>query len=310
MHAHMSRPPLFWVMLLGGMLSASMPAWASDAGCPPAGFDRAALRALRMQHFAIADDKRRQALAQSLLACLSSPDSELRDQIGYEAYDYWRSANALPPQTWSAIESSLLPLLDDSANDPQGVARPFAALVLAEVVHIDRNAAVLDAQRRQALLDAAIRYYTGLRDYRGFDDDVGWRHGVAHGADLLGELAQEPSFGRRELDRILAAIATQVVPRNDSVYVFGESERVAAATVAVAQRHLHAAGAWKTWLSGVAAPTPLPHWAEAWQSRSGVARWQNTMNYLLALYADFAQSDDAALNALAAPVAEAMRSLR
>jgi hypothetical protein len=37
---------------------------------------------------------------------------------------------------------------------------------------------------------------------------------------------------------------------------------------------------------------------------------QNTMNFLLALYAELGQSKDASLRTLAAPVAEAMRPLR
>jgi len=53
------------------------------------------------------------------------------------------------------------------------------------------------------LLNAAANYLVALRDYRGFDDGVGWRHGVAHAADLLAQLALSPSFGRVEMDRIL-----------------------------------------------------------------------------------------------------------
>jgi hypothetical protein len=270
------------------------------------------LRELRAQHFKIADDATRQKLALSLLACLASPDSELRDQIGYEAYAYWRSAKALTAATWTGIEQALRRVLDTPCDDPRGVAHPFAALVLAEVVHADRNSVFLDARQRLALLDSAIRYFEGVRDYRGFDDDVGWRHGVAHGADLLGQLARESTLERHELDRILAALAMQIFAHDDSVYVFGESERLAAAVAAVAQRHLHSVDDWKTWIAGAASPSPapLPRWAEAWQSRKGLARRQCTMNFLLALYAEFAQSDDASVHALAAPVASAMQPLR
>jgi len=298
------------ILVLSCLLHVASTTRAQETACPPPGYDRAALRELRAQHFKVADDAARQKLALSLLACLASPDSELRDKIGYEAYAYWRSGKSLSAATWSGIEQALRRVLDAPGDDPRGVTHPFAALVLAEVVHADRNEPFLDAQRRLTLLDSAIRYVEGVRDYRGFDDDVGWRHGVAHGADLLGQLARESSLGRRELDRILAALATQIFTRDDSVYVFGESERLAAAVAAVAQRHLLSADDWKGWIARVAAPAPLPGWADAWQSRKGLARRQNTMNFLLALYAEFGPSDDEALRALAAPVAAAMQPLR
>ncbi len=297
-------------LLVGALLTLGDSASAAiGPACPPTGYTRETLLALRHDRFIIADDHRRQSLAHALLACLSSPDSELRDRIGYEAYAYWRSAKALDAGTWTSIEQDLLGVLN-GRDDAAGVSRPFAALVLAETVHADRDRPFLQKQQRASLLDAAIAYFDSVRDYRGFDEDVGWRHGVAHGADLLGELALEPDFGKEELERILGALATQVVAHDNRVYIFGESERIAAAAARVAARSKQPVEAWQAWLAGVAAPAPLPGWAEAYSSVHGLAKRQNTMNFLLALYAELGQSKDVALRALAVSVAEAMRPLR
>lgn len=297
-------------MLASAMFAlAAADAAAAPSACPPAGYDRAALLALRERHFDVADAAQRQALAHGLLACLSSPDSELRDHIGYEAYAYWRQGKALDAATWLDIESALRKRLG-AADDRDGVARPFAALVLSEVVHADRDTPFLDAARRAALLDAAIAYFTTVRDYRGFDEKAGWRHGVAHAADLLGQLGREPAFGHAELDRILGALATQIVAHDDRVYVFGESERLAAAVALAIGRGMHTTEEWKAWLDVAAAPAPLARWAQAYDSRAGIAKHQNTMNFLLALYAELNASDDAATQAFAAPVLAAMAPLR
>src|SRR5262249_2213814 len=191
-----------------------------------------------------------------------------------------------------------------------GVARPFAALVLAEAVHADRDAPFLDPAQRDALLDTAIAYFTSVRDYRGFDETSGWRHGVAHGADLLGELALEPAFDRTPLDPILPALASHVVAHDDHVYVFGESERIAAAAARVAGRRLHGSDAWKTWLATVASPAPLARWGDAYDSIAGLAKRENTMNFLLALYAELAPVSDKLLREIAAEVLSAMQPLR
>jgi len=198
----------------------------------------------------------------------------------------------------------------DGPDDGAGVTRPFAALVLAEVVHADRDRPFLDATRRHALLDSAIAYFVSVRDYRGLDATTGWHHGVAHAADLLGQLALEPDFGRPEFDRILAALASQIVAHDGRVYVFGESQRIAEAVARVAARHALSLDAWGAWLTAATAPAPLARWADAFDSVAGVAKHQNTMNFLLALYAELGQSKDASLRTLAAPVAEAMRPLR
>jgi len=296
---------------LAGVLLAlcgTVTAVASSA-CPPAGYTRETLLALRQERFAIADDERRRSLAHALLPCLSSPDSELRDRIGYEAYAYWRIGKSLSAATWTDVERVLVGMLD-GPDDSAGVTRPFAALVLAEVVHADRDRPFLDATRRHALLDSAIAYFLSVRDYRGLDETTGWHHGVAHAADLLGQLALEPDFGRPEFDRILAALASQIVAHDGRVYVFGESQRIAEAVARVAARHALSLDAWGAWLTAATAPAPLARWADAFDSVAGVAKHQNTMNFLLALYAELGQSKDASLRTLAAPVAEAMRPLR
>lgn len=82
-----------------------------------------------------------------------------------------------------------------------------------------------------------------MRDYRGFDDRQGWRHGVAHGADLLMQLSLNPAFGKPELTRIRDAVAAQVMPAGHA-YVFGEGERMAAPIVYIARRGVFTEAEW------------------------------------------------------------------
>ena len=55
-----------------------------------------------------------------------------------------------------------------------------------------------DEQLQQAV-DAAARYLQSVRDYRGFDEREGWRHGVAHGSDLIWQLAVNPRTSKSQL---------------------------------------------------------------------------------------------------------------
>jgi len=290
------------------MISASCFASAAPV-CPPEGYDLDKLRALRLQHFELKDDAQRQTLARDLLACLADADAERRDKVAYEAYATWRHSKALSAQTWAFVEHSLKTRLEDAATDPAGVSKPFAALVLAEAVKADRAAPYLSDKERSGLLDSSIRYFVDIRDYRGFDDDVGWRHGVAHAADLLGELALHPGFGKVELDRILAALLTQIVSRDTHSYIYGEIERFANAVAAVASRNLHSQEEWKNWIEKAVSPTPFENWAATFWSQSGLAKRHDTMIFLLSLYAIASQSSHTSISRLAPFIAQAMQPL-
>ena len=291
-------------------LLVSLCSYASAGTCPPQGYDLQKLRALKDRHFAIADATERATFARSLLACLASPDAELRDRIAYEAYATWRHNKALDVGTWKFIEHALLANLDANQPDPDGVIKPFAALVLAEVVKADRAAPYLSDDERHALLNAATAYLVGVRDYRGFDTDVGWRHGVAHVADLLAQLALLPTFGKAELDRILAAIAAQVVASDAHFYTYGESERLAEAVATVALRDVYSAQEWEAWLNKISAPAPFQNWGEAYWSQAGLAKCHDTMIFLLALYTDTVDDKRASLAQIAPFAAKAMQPLR
>ena len=117
-----------------------------------------------------------------------------------------------PPQRPARSWNDSLAQLAPDHPDPAGVQRPFAALVLAEVVRFDRIEPFMTDKQLQQLVDASTRYLQSIRDYRGFDEREGWRHGVAHTSDVMLQLAVNPRTSKAQLDQMLAAIATQVAP--------------------------------------------------------------------------------------------------
>jgi hypothetical protein len=298
-------------LILSAIVCAAFPEFLSAAvsECPPVGYDIATLSELRQRHFDIADASERQTFARNLLACLSVPDPKLRDSIAYEAYATWRHSRSLDAATWDFIESSLLEKMNAREPDPDGVIKPFAALVLAEAVKADRASPYLSEKERRMLLNAATNYLAALHDYRGFDSGVGWRHGVAHAADLLAELALSPSFGKAEMDRILAATAAQIVPADAHFYIYGESERLSLVVAAIASRDVFTAEEWSAWLATIVSPAPFKKWDDAFGSQTGLAKRHDTMNFLLALYAQTAVDKRAAVIRLAPMVSKAMQPL-
>lgn len=265
------------------MLPAS--AWA---GCPPRGASDVSLVALKAAGFEVADARTREALAFDLVDCLASSDPALRDGIAYEGLQHWLRAKTFSPETRRALRTKLFALLD--APDPQGVARPFAALVLSEVARTDRVEPWMRGDERAALIERAAKYLESVDDYRGYDAGIGWRHGVAHGADWAMQLALNPALDREQLDRLLRAVAVQAVPASGHAYVFGESERLARPLLFIAKRDLHSEAEWSAWFATL--PPRLGDPALAWKDAGWLARRHDLAAFLHVLYVETDLNED------------------
>lgn len=286
-----------WLRALapGLLLASGMPAMAAE-GCPPQGWTPASLQALKAEKFHVDDAGKRQRLALDLVACLSDPDPTLRDGIAFEALSTWLRADAIDQRTRLALLEDLQADVYPMKGRGAGFTQPFAALVLAEVARTDRKKAWLTPVQRAALVESASRYLQSVQDYRGFVAGEGWRHGVAHGADLLMQLALNPALDKAQLDSLLAAVASQVAPRGQA-YVFGEPERLGRPVLFVAARGLHTEAEWKAWLDAVAAPPP-GGWEVVFNDADGLARRHDVRAFLLGLYAQARDSQQAGVQAL------------
>ena len=290
---------LLWLVLL-----ASVPAWAQDA-CPPEGIDAGSLQRLKQQKFAIEDVAVRNTLALGLLGCLSSPDPALRDGIAYEALAQWMRGDQLDIATRRQLRDRLQAMLEEP--DAEGFRQPFAALVLSEVARTDRITPWMSPKERAAMAQAAAAYLTSVRDYRGYDDAQGWRHGVAHGSDWLMQLALNPALERAQLEPMLKAIASQAVPESAHAYVFGESARLARPVLYLANHGWLNEAEWIEWFGQL--PARLGDPAKAYADSAWLARRHDLLAFLNAIYLEADQSDDARIKALKGPVLMAMKAV-
>lgn len=287
-------------LLLGSF--ACMPAMAT---CPPEGQSRESLEALKALQFTLPDAQARTALAVGLVDCLGDPDPKLRDGIAYEGLAHWMRAGEIDELGLRMLRDQLYAALN--GDDAEGFRRPFAALVLSEVARTDRIKPWMTPEERGAMVEAAARYVSSIDDYRGFDDKEGWRHGVAHGSDWLMQLAMNPALDRGQLDRILAAVATQVVPTQAHAYVFGEPGRLARPVLFVAKRGLHTEAEWTAWMSAFA--PKLGDAKAAYADEAWLAKRHDLLAFLTALYLEADRSDDAKLQALEAPIVAGLKTV-
>lgn len=296
-----------WISVL--LLSMGMVQVAA-AACPPEGRTRQELIALQATGFAWAKDAEPDldTFAPRMVDCLGSSDPELREEIAYEALATWLRSGKLKKPALLAIEARLVEMLGAKEKDRDGFARSFAALTLAEVVKADRRKAFLKDEQVGELLLQASDYLENLNDYRGFDAKTGWRHGIAHGADLLNQLVMHPRIKVAGIERILSAVSNQVAPENGHFYIYGESERLALPIMYAAQRGGIGADDWREWFAEIAG---IPEDGSLFDSQAGLARRHNMQALLLVLYVNVNESGDNALReSLLAPVTEMLKALQ
>jgi hypothetical protein len=125
------------------------------------------------------------AVAAELAPMLASPDPVVRDKYAYTASARWILDGHL---------DEVLDQLGDTATGhfthPEIQARTFAPLVL-DCILTRATAApgVISEATAQRWYAAFAAWYPREHDTRGWDDDLGWLHAVAHGADAAATFA-------------------------------------------------------------------------------------------------------------------------
>lgn len=263
--------------------AAQLGAWTQDAAIPSAQFQQVAI---------------------ALSDCLSVPDPVLRDELGFEVLSAWMRAGRLTPQTLRTLRDRWLAVLQSPA-DAQGFHAPFAVLALSELARVDRIQPFLQPPEREALLAPGAAWLRQWRDYRAHDDREGWRHGVAHGADLMMQLALNPALDADSAALILAALGSQVLAQGQAAYQHGEGERLARAARFALARSAWSAEQVQDWLKAVLQPAQ----GRTWDERR-LRQVHNARQFLWPLYVALQEQRDAAFRERVLPaVRQALSSL-
>lgn len=263
--------------------AAQLRTWTQDAGRPAAAFHQLAL---------------------SLADCLSSPDPVLRDELGFELLSAWMRAGRLSPGTLRQLRDRWLSVLQAPPDAP-GFHAPFAALALSEVARVDRVQPFLQPAEREALWVAGASWLRQWRDYRAHDDREGWRHGVAHGADLLMQLALNPAMDADGAALMLASLGAQVLAQGQIAYQHGEGERLARAARFALARSDWSAEQVQAWLLTAMEPARSGRW-----DARRLRLVHNARQFLWPLYVGLQEQRDAGLRERALPaVRQALAAL-
>lgn len=265
------------------------------------------LQALKDKQYSALPQADYAPIGQALLNCIGVADPAVRDGLVYESVTFFLRSGELSVQDYRDYRDILNGIMDE--DHPDGFAHPFAALLLAEVARTDRVSPWMSEDERDEMVTRASAYLMSVNDYRGFDDEEGWRHGVAHGADWLMQLALNPAMSASQDTLMLVAIAGQVQSRNSHNYSFGEPERLARPVLFIAQRGQLSDENWQAFFDEITDKGALASWADAFKSEEDLARLYNAKNFLYVINTNANLSTDENVKPLADRALKGLRSL-
>jgi hypothetical protein len=196
-----------------------------------------------------------------LVDLLASPDPNIRDDLAFSQLAT-RIESGAEDQHLSGLGDRLVLNLSDEAIQ----ARTFSALVLGSIIERSNHNDLLSRETLLRWLDAFAYWYRSELDLRGWDEELGWLHAVAHGADVIGALAGSPDIQEDDLVALLALAADRLLAPTSFVFREHEDERLGRATALILCRsELSNSGA-TVWLESIdvalsaTEPGPTPPW--------------------------------------------------
>ncbi len=210
-------------------------------------------RRVQRAGFEVPEDRPLDDLTAELTVMLGSPSPEVRDGTALPALATWIERGVyddLLAGLGDGMAAGLLVGLGETGTDTV-FRRSFSALGLVEC--IARNNAI-DVLPEAKVLEWGDRLATWLlreRDVRGWVEQKGWAHAVAHGSDAIAVLARSRHLGRAELTVLLDVVADRLDPALP-VLGSGEPDRLAGAVMQVLRRDLVDLAVLDPWVRRVA----------------------------------------------------------
>ncbi len=258
--------------------------------------DKTFWQTLAENQYHLPDDAPLTELTDELLDYLRSPDPELRDDIAYATLTQWIVGGRYTPEQLRAMlrrwQADLYTGLGEQGTNSV-ITRSFAALMLSIIAYHDWKEPFLTDEEAHALLDTALDYFAREQDVRGYDEQLGWLHSVAHTADLLKFLARSPKSRAADLQRILWAVAEKVIAPRPTVFTHSEDERLAWVILDVLRREMLDQPALAEWLERLTSITQEDGQSDTGLRDSGYhGTYQNTKHFLRSVYFRLAYSED------------------
>jgi hypothetical protein len=178
-------------------------------------------------------------LIRQMVMHIGSTDPILRDKLIYTSFYYLTKDGYLNHQQMTyliqtCLDKNNLFLRIGSTNDDSVFTRAFSSLVVTLILDRDRKKRFLTEEMVNKAIESSILYLQREEDTRGYVEEKGWAHSIAHGADLLAEAVKHPIFNLSLASKCLNTIGGCIL--KETAYLDEEDERLIYAVTALLEK--------------------------------------------------------------------------
>ena len=236
------------------------------------------------------DNEQVDSLLAEMLKQIGTNDGELRDRLIYGTFCRLLDEKLLSREvTLDVLEKCLsVEGLFYKIGESECVSvftRSFSSLFVAAILYDEATNTLLDEEQYSVVLDNILQYMDKEQDIRGYVEDCGWAHAIAHGADALGCLASHPRATNLDRMRILGAIKLCLL--KGGTYTNNEESRLARIVITSLKEGLEEAKV-LLWLdellNEIGRSQPTPYIRITGKAAAYFWHVANAMNFMKALY--------------------------
>lgn len=200
------------------------------------------LEEIRTNNYIMANTIHIDSLSSSMLQHIGVTDSYLRDKLIYSTFYHlikkdYISHTHLQKLLSESISDNYLFYKIHSGDDDAVFTRAFTTLLIALIIDADTNHNFLSQTDISNVKDKLILYMNKEHDLRGYVQERGWAHSVAHASDTFEALVNNPKLETLHHEEILQTLLNKVCVHS-IYYKYEEDERIVYPIVAMLQNGL------------------------------------------------------------------------
>ncbi|WP_436864190.1 DUF2785 domain-containing protein [Bacillus fungorum] len=200
------------------------------------------LEEIRNNNYVINDVPNIDSLSFSMLKHIGDTDSYLRDKLIYSTFYHlikkeYISHTQLQKLLLESIGEKYLLYKIHSDDEDAVFTRAFTTLLIALIIDADTNHNFLSQTDISNVKDQLILYMNNEHDFRGYVQDHGWAHIIAHASDTFEALVHSPKLETLYYEEILQTLLNKVCVHS-IYYKYEEDERIVYPIISMLQNGL------------------------------------------------------------------------
>ncbi|MEN1935143.1 DUF2785 domain-containing protein [Paenibacillus sp. 102] len=200
------------------------------------------LEEIKANHYVIDSTIDIDNLSSKMLQHIGTPNGYLRDKLIYTTFSHLITNDHITQiQLQHLLSQSISKqylFYKITTEDKDAVfTRSFTTLLIALIISSDTKHNFLSQPEILEIKDKLILYMKKEHDFRGYVNDQGWAHSIAHVSDTFDELVKNPKLKAEHYPEILQTLLKKV-NIHTMYYKYEEDERIIYPIIAMLQNGL------------------------------------------------------------------------